>query len=316
MIRNDSNFTILIATKDRPKQLALLLDSITKSTILPSKLIIVFAGTDINQIVSDYSSIINIELIRSDIASQFFQKSVGIKSLNTSNSWVLFLDDDVLIDNKAIEILLNQYVCNEKYSQYSGFGLAIKNINFRNLNFLSKLLLYIFKLYSFKPGTITKSGHPQSYLQQNLNHNVSWLNGTSLWRSDVLKTYLENKLVVGYSSYEDVIFSYNVSKKHNLLFVPDVYVSSQKNLDGQLMSHNQFLYGSYLRYFFVETNKEFSKYWLLIAQLLRSLAYIIAKNNEMGFFLRIRFVTKIWIDLFVAVINRVSGDDFIKSKLN
>ena len=313
---NDTNFTILIATKDRPKQLALLLDSITKSTFLPSKLIIVFSGTDLNQIVSDYSSIINIELIRSDIASQFFQKREGIKSLNTNDGWVLFLDDDVLIDNKAIEILLNQYVYNEKYSQYAGFGLAIENINFRKLNFLSKLLLYFFKLYSFKPGTITKSGHPQSYLQQNLNHDVSWLNGTSLWRSDVLKTYLENKLVVGHSSYEDVIFSYNVSKKHNLLFVSDVYVSSQKKLDGQLMSDKQFLYGSYLRYFFVETNKEFSKFWLLIAQLLRSFVYIIANNNDISFFLRIRFVTKIWIDLFVAVINGVNGDDFIKSKLS
>ena len=60
MIKNRLEFSILIATKDRPKELALLLDSITKSTVLPSKLIIVFAGIDINQIVSDYISIINI----------------------------------------------------------------------------------------------------------------------------------------------------------------------------------------------------------------------------------------------------------------
>jgi len=316
MIKNRLEFSILIATKDRPKELALLLDSITKSTILPSKLVIVFAGTDINQIVSNYNSIISIELIKSEIASQFFQKSEGIKSLKSNDAWVLFLDDDVLIDNKAIEILVNRYVCNEKYSQYAGFGLAIKNIKYRNFNFLSKLLLYVFKLYSFKPGTITKSGHPQSYLQQDLDYNVSWLNGTSLWRSDVLKTYLENNLVVGHSSYEDVIFSYNVSKKHNLLFVPDVYVSSQKKLDSQLLGHKQFLYGSYLRYFFVETNKEFSKFWLLVAQVLRSLVYVIAKNNEMSVFIRIRFVTKIWINLFVASLNGLNGEDFIKSKLN
>jgi hypothetical protein len=145
---------------------------------------------------------------------------------------------------------------------------------------------------------------------------VSWLNGTSLWRSDVLKTYLENNLIVDHSSYEDVIFSYNVSKKYNLLFVPDVYVLSQKKLDSQLLGPKQFLYGSYLRYFFVETNKEFSKFWLLVAQLLRSFAYVIAKNNEMGFILKIRFVTKIWINLIVASITGVNGDDFIKSKLN
>ena len=81
MIRNNFDFTILISTKDRPKELALLLDSITKSTVLPSKLVIVFSGTDINQIVVEYTTILNIELIRSEVASQIFHKSKGIESL-------------------------------------------------------------------------------------------------------------------------------------------------------------------------------------------------------------------------------------------
>ena len=160
MIGSNLNFSILIATKNRPNELALLLDSITKSTILPSKLVIVFAGTDINQIVSHYASKLNIELIRSEIASQIFQKSEGVKALKSNDGWVLFLDDDVLIDSKAIEILVNQYLYNDKYSQYVGFGLAVKNINYRYLNFLSKLLLCGFKLYSFKPGTKLSTNSP------------------------------------------------------------------------------------------------------------------------------------------------------------
>lgn len=309
------NFSILIATKNRPKELASLLDSITKSTILPSKLVIVYSGTDINRIVSNYNSKLNIESIRSEIASQIFQKSEGIKAFQSNDSWILFLDDDVLIDSKAIEILAKRYIHNDKYSQYVGFGFAIKNITYRKLNFFSKFLLYVFKLYSFKPGMITKSGHPQSYLHNSLDCDVSWLNGISLWRSDVLKEYLENTLVVEHSSYEDVIFSYNVSKKHNLLFVPDVYVLNQKILDSQLLGDKQFLYGSYLRYYFVDKNKEFSKFWLLVAQLLRSYAYVRVKNSEINCFLRIRFVIKIWITILAATMNGVNGVDFIKSKL-
>jgi glycosyltransferase involved in cell wall biosynthesis len=117
MIKNGLNFSILIATKNRPKELTLLLDSITKLTILPSKLVIVFADTDISKIVSDYKSKLNIELIRSEITSQIFQKSEGIKALKSNDGWVLFLDDDVLIDSKAIEILANQYIYNDKYSK-------------------------------------------------------------------------------------------------------------------------------------------------------------------------------------------------------
>ena len=309
------NFSILIATKNRPKELGLLLDSIAKSTILPSKLVIVFADTDINQVVAEYTSALNIELIRSEVASQIFQKSKGIESLKNNDGWVLFLDDDVLIDNKTIEILVNQYICNEKYSPYVGFGLAIKNINFRNLNFLSKLSLYFFKLYSFKPGTITKSGHPQSYLHQNFDCDVSWLNGISLWRSDVLQTYVDNDLIVDHSSYEDVIFSYSLSKKYKLRFVSDAIVSSQIQMAPQITSSRQFIYGSYLRYYFVDKHKEFSKYWLLVAQILRNIEYIFVTKDEFSFYSRIKIALDIWFSLFHASINKTAGIELIRAKL-
>ena len=309
------NFSILIATKNRPKELGLLLDSIAKSTILPSKLVIVFADTDINQVVAEYTSALNIELIRSEVASQIFQKSKGIESLKNNDGWVLFLDDDVLIDNKTIEILVNQYICNEKYSPYVGFGLAIKNINFRNLNFLSKLSLYFFKLYSFKPGTITKSGHPQSYLHQNFDIDVSWLNGISLWRSDVLQTYLNTDLIVDHSSYEDVIFSYNLSKRYKLRFVPDAIVTSQIQMAPQITSYRQFIHGSYLRYYFVDKNKEFSKYWLLVAQSLRNIEYIFMPKGEFSFYYRIKVALDVWFSLFKASIKKTSGIELINAKL-
>ena len=315
MIKNSLDFSIVIATKSRPKELALLLDSITKLSILPHKLIIVFSGTDINQIVLDYTSTLNIQLIRSEIASQIFQKSEGIKALKSNDGWILFLDDDVLIDSKAIEILANQYICNDKYSQYVGFGLAIKNINYRNLNFLSKLLLYAFKLYSFKPGAITKSGHPQSYLHQNFDSDVSWLNGISLWRSDVLQTYINADLIVDHSSYEDVIFSYNLSKTNKLRFLSDVSVTSQKQIAPQTTSTHQFIHGSYLRYYFVDKHKEFSKYWLLVAQILRNIEYIFVTKDEFSFYSRVKIALDTWFSLFHASINKIAGIELIRSKL-
>ena len=309
------DISILIATKNRPKELKLLLDSITKSTILPSKLVIVYSGVDINQIVAEYASILNIELIKSGVASQIFQKSKGIESLKMQSGWVLFLDDDVLIDSKAIEILANQYIYNDKYSQYVGFGLAIKNINYRNLNFFSKLLLYIFKLYSFKPGAITKSGHPQSYLHQNFDGDVSWLNGISLWRSDVLTTYINADLIVDHSSYEDVIFSYNLSKTNKLRFLSDVIVTSQIQIAPQTTSAHQFIHGSYLRYYFVDKHKEFSKYWMLVAQILRNIEYVFTTEDKFSFYSRIKVTLDIWFSLFHASVNKITGIELIRSKL-
>ena len=316
MIRNDLNFTILIATKDRPKELALLLDSITKSTVLPSKLVIVFAGTDINQIVAEYTSILNIKLIRSEVASQIFQKSKGIESLEFENGWVLFLDDDVLIDKKAIEILSNKYIYDDKYSKYVGFGLAISGIKYRNLNFSSRVFLYIFKLYSSVPGTITKSGHPQSYLNQKSNCDVLWLNGISIWRSDVLQTYVNSDLIVDHSSYEDVIFSYNMSKRFKLQFLSDVIVTNQIQTASRITSPRQFIHGSYLRYYFVDKNKEFSKYWLLVAQIIRNIEYIFMTRDDSSFYLRIKVAVDTWFSLFNASIKNRTGLQLIHAKLN
>jgi len=315
IVSNNLNFSILIATKNRPNELALLLDSIKKSTILPSKVVIVFAGININQIVSDYSSKLNIELIRSEISSQIFQKSEGIKALKGNDGWVLFLDDDVLIDSKAIEILANQYIYNDKYSKHVGFGLAIKNINYRNLNFLSKLFLYACKLYSFKPGAITKSGHPQSYLHQNFDSDVSWLNGISVWRSDVLKTYINADLIVDHSSYEDVIFSYNLSRTNKLRFLSDVIVTSQIQIAPQITSTHQFIHGSYLRYYFVDKHKEFSKCWLLVAQIVRNIEYIFVTKDEFSFYSRVKIALDTWFSLFHASINKIAGIELIRSKL-
>ena len=314
--RNDLNFTILIATKDRPKELALLLESITKSTVLPSKLVIVFSGTDINQIVVKYTSILNIELIRSEVASQIFQKSKGVESLKFEKGWVLFLDDDVLIDTKTIEILVNKYIYNDKYSKYAGFGLAISGINYRDLNFLSRLFLSVFKLYSSIPGTVTKSGHPQSYLNQKLNCDVLWLNGISIWRSDVLQTYVNSDLIVDHSSYEDVIFSYNLSKRFKLQFLSDVIVTNQIQTASRITSSRQFVHGSYLRYYFVDKNKEFSKYWLLVAQIIRNIEYIFMTQDDSSFYLRIKVTVDVWFSLFHASIRNRTGLQLIHAKLN
>ena len=318
--RTDSCIAVIIPTRNRPVLLGELIKNLSLVELKPYITVVVDSSDSISVEETQYTPN-HIIFIKAEVKSASVQRNIGIDFLLSSQyseeiELICFLDDDVLIDSKAIEILANRYIYNDKYSEYVGFGFAIKNTNHRKLNFLYKFLLYLFKLYSYKPGIITKSGHPQSYLDHSFDCDVSWLNGVSFWRSDVLKEYLKNTLVVEYSSYEDVIFSYAVSKKYNLLFASDVYVLNQNELDSQLMSSKQFLYGSYLRYYFVDTNKEFSKFWLLMAQLFRSFAYVTAKNSEISYFLRFRIVVTTWVNLLVASMNGVNGGDFIKSRLN
>jgi hypothetical protein len=144
---------------------------------------------------------------------------------------------------------------------------------------------------------------------------VSWLNGASIWRSDVVKEYLDNDLVVEYSSYEDVLFSYKLGKKHKLRFLSDVIVKNQIQTTPQISTTRQFLYGSYLRYYFVDKNKEFSKISLLVAQILRNIEFIFKKNSESNFCSRLKCSIDVWFSLLKATINRTGGSKLIQIKL-
>ena len=84
------NLAILIATKDRHNQLQKLLDSIYRSTNLPNKVVIVYSGREITSIINSSQKILNIESIYSELASQIYQKSIGIKAIGDTHQWIFF----------------------------------------------------------------------------------------------------------------------------------------------------------------------------------------------------------------------------------
>jgi GT2 family glycosyltransferase len=314
MISLEPDLCIIIATKDRPEKLNLLLNSISESTLLPKKIIIVYSGSEISNLINIYTNILNIEAIYSEVASQLIQKRIGINALTEHDKWVLFLDDDVVVDANTLETLVIKYIKNPKFKEFAGFGLSITNVEHRQINPLVKIVLFFFRLYSYKPGSITKSGHPQSYLEQKFELEVDWLNGISVWKNSVLSEYSQDDLNLDYSAYEDVIFSYKVSKKHRLQFAANVNVVNQSREGSKPLTSKQFMYGSYMRYYFVTSNKEFSKISLLVSQLLRSYDYIARNKESDGFFHRLNFVYDIWLSLFLAVFKNTDGKSLIKLK--
>ena len=296
----------MIATKDRPASLQKLLVSISKSTLLPDQVVIVYAGIDVEHVVTKFDQILNIKVIRSAIPNQSIQKSIGIKYIADAYKWVLFLDDDLILELKTLEYLMRNYAFNKNFEEYLGFGLNIANHKKIYYNFFTKLMLLITSLYSFQPGSITRSGHPQSYMEQENDTQVDWLNGTSLWRSEALIHYRLNGSSLPYSAYEDVNFSHEVKKHGKLLFVKKGLVFHQlENINSQL-TYDQFLCASYLRYHFVTINN-FSKFWLLISQIVRSLDFIFQSRNFLGTLDRTQFVCKIWLMLFSLSKRKIHG---------
>jgi len=296
---------ILVTTKDRPIELSNLLGSISRSTVAPDKIVIVYTGENITSITSLFRKNLNIEVIYSPIASQTLQKSLGIKSLSGKYEWVMLLDDDLVIKPNSLSILLNEYLLNPKYRDFAGFGCGISNQLNRSLNAWKISVLKLFKLYSNTPGSITKSGHAQPYLNNKTQIEVQWLNGASVWSSEALDNYHTDLAPIPYSAYEDVDFSYKVSKKKRLMFAPKVEVENQKIEGDAPLSIRQYVYGGYRRFNFVCAHDELSKSWLLAAQVIRSFDFILRSNSQTKIANRTTVAIRLWFDLlYLTIWNR------------
>jgi hypothetical protein len=262
--------------------------------------------------VKRFDALFKLIIIKSDIASQVHQKKLGLRSLPANCKWVLFLDDDVVLEPNTIELLHKKYIFNPNFSNYRGFGLAIKNRTYRNINWLIKCSLYTVKLHSFTPGDVTIGGHPQLYLNQNKVCEVKWLNGLSIWSREVTDKYLDIPFISDYAAYEDVMFSYTVNKRFKLLYVSDIFVMDQISETNKPLTSKQFVAGCYARYFFVNSNPDMSKFWMLIGQIVRNLDFIFRSKDEGNYLNRIQLALKSTLIVFLLSIRIYEPDKLVR----
>jgi len=300
------NFAVLIATRNRPEQLNSLLISLRKSAKRINQVTIVSSGIDVSGVVNSHQNFFPINHFHSEISGQIAQKIKGIELILSNTEWVMLLDDDVVMQENSIENLIDRYLTNPEYKNVAGFGLNLNNIEFKAPGTLAKLFLKIVGLYSDTPGAILKSGHAQRYLCTAQEIYTQWLNGLSVWRYDQLKNYNPKFTRIDYAAYEDVLFSYRISKQHKLLFINDVHVSSQTFEKFTSLSTRQFKAAAYMRFLFVAENQELSKFLMLFAQIFRTLDFIISGDQSLSILKRSTYSVRIYIDLLFSTLIRVN----------
>ena len=299
------NFAVLIATRNRPEQLYTLLISLRSSEKRISHVTIVSSGIDVSGVVNSHQAFLPINHFNSEISGQIVQKIKGIELIPSNTEWVMFLDDDVIMPEYSIDRLIDNYLTNSDYKDVAGFGLNLNNIELRHSRALANRFLKIVGLHADTPGAILKNGHAQKYLGTTETIYTQWLNGLSVWRYGELKNYNPKFSRIDYAAYEDVLFSYRVSKRNQLLFASDVYANSQTFEKFSSLSVQQFKAAAYMRFLFVAENQELSKILMLFAQVFRTLDFIRSGDQGKSVLCRIWHSVKILFDLFFAIITRV-----------
>lgn len=300
------NFAVLIATRNRPEQLNTLLISLRRSAKRLYQVTIVSSGIDVSGIVNSHQTFIPINHFHSEISGQIAQKIKGIELIPSNTEWVMFLDDDVIMSDYSIDRLIDNYLTNSDYKDVAGFGLNLNNIELRRPRALANLFLKIVGLYSGTPGAVLKSGHAEKYLGSTGAIYTQWLNGLSVWRYDQLKNYNPKFTRIDYAAYEDVLFSYRISKQHKLLFTNDVDAYSQTFEKFSSLSARQFKAAAYMRFLFVAENQELSKFLMLFAHIFRTLDFIISGDKTLSILKRSTYSLRIYIDLSFSALIRIN----------
>jgi GT2 family glycosyltransferase len=271
------DFTILIATKDRPGSMRNLLRSVAQSTVRPKSIVVVSSGCPIDDVISEFNESLKIDYFHSEMTGQVNQKKLGISRVQKEIPWVLFLDDDLLLEPKAVEKVFETLA---KFRSVGddvlGIGLGLTPTSrMKRTSHIQNFVGRVLRLSSETPGKVIRSGQGVSYLESSKPIYTEWLNGASMWKTESALSYTNFVPSSSYAACEDLVFSYQQFKKGKLLFAPDAKVLFQETEPNDYNRSQAIISSTAWRYFFVKSNPELSLWQLMYSQLGR-LAYIVA----------------------------------------
>jgi GT2 family glycosyltransferase len=267
--------TSVIPTRNRPKDLSNVINSLCAQSRLPDELIIVDQSTDdlsylaINSKVSKFKQIKFIYIHDPKILGLVDAKRVAVNQ--AAGDIICFLEDDVVLEVNYIQQIELGFTKNPNMIGCSG---VITNPS--KVDFLYKFLFVIFHQGIFKDKRIDVHGNYSGYDNALIeSHMLS--GGVSAWRREVFDK-VEFDVANGFHMFEDIDFSTRVGLYYgNRLFInPNArlahhYSPINRHLIGtreQIKIRECFTYYKKRKEW---PNATISFYWLLLGMLLESI---------------------------------------------
>ena len=269
---SSASLAVLIATRNRPQNLLRAMKSIAASEPQPAVVIVVSSGDNVSEFINSIQW--PFILVHEHILGygQIRQKQKGIDLLPEYIEWVLFMDDDIQLDSKAIfnALTLKQY-----------FPEPILGIGFGAVSVKKQSVLKSFTSRK-NLGKVTSDGRNLDYASSRRVIPTDWLNGISMWNKSILHKYDFPYLDSKYSICEDLIFSYSVSRLGIIVFEPLCQFSFQFDEPKLVNSFDAFRANAYWRTFFVLSNSNLSRFRFLAVQLYRTLKFLLLPYGGLG----------------------------------
>ena len=256
----------IVPTRNRPRILARLLDSIKIQTVAPDQVIIV-DGSD-QQIEAEIKPYLNVSYLRVFPPGLTKQRNEGRKALREDVTLVGYLDDDLVLEKDSTEAMLKFW---ETAPEIMG-GASFNITNFSPGKPI--LLTRLFCINNGEPGRVLRSGSNIGYDVLTENIYTQWLSGgATIWRRKVFAEFKYDEWYKGHFYFEDVDFSFTVAKRYKLAVIQSARVDhlpppvKPQKLTAFIKTH------VIQQYYFVKKHKELSLplfYWSILGNIIIS----------------------------------------------
>lgn len=219
--------SIVISTKNRFQDIIDCIGSITTQTLLPDEIVII-DSSDTAELKSKLESNNNKITIRYFFTKIGLTRARNLGAENSTGDIIIFLDDDVILNNKYIQEIINIFY-NDLDSKVGGVtgnilmdDIKIQNRSFRQSigSIIMRILLAMFFLPKYRDGMFQPSGWP-TFINSDKITKIEILSGANMaFRREVFNEFKSDENLHGYSYMEDADIAYRVSRKYQNIYTP------------------------------------------------------------------------------------------------
>ena len=272
---------LIIPTADRRRVLTRFLNSTVLQKDRIAQIILVDGGkASVEDMVEKFPQL-PIDYVRSSYPCLTKQKNQGIAHVAPDIDLVCFFDDDIILEDDAIQNMLQFWEDNGE--EVGGVAFNIINVEKRKTSFMKKFFL----TSSEAKGRIMRSGYGAMLSPVDDSIFTDWIfGGATVWRREIFEKYHFDEWFEGYGYGEDLDFSYNVGKKYKLAVIAEARVQHIKDYTE---GNDHVLFGKMQvvnRFYIVTKFKEFSKilfFWSSCGQMLENLYMALSRKKKIYF---------------------------------
>ena len=274
--------SVVIPTKNRPKELLSILDSINSQTHLPNQLIIIDQSLKENIVKDKFNLFLKKKIKLNYIHDESINGLVSAKSIALKYNKcdiISFFDDDIILEPDYLKEILLAFI---KYPKIYGANGVILNVP--NQNKIKRLYFRYTHIGLFKDNRQEKNKKAKNELSKPMNVNTL-SGGLSSWRSEIFNK-VKFDTFNGFHSFEDVDFSirFNFFFPHSMFLIPKAKlyhyhaITNRGSNFSQISNHTKeciLIFKKYINYSFLGIDIIL----ILIYYLIISLVYTIKYNK-------------------------------------